>query len=620
MDTLQRSALVVLGDVDHGKSTVVGRLLADTGGLAEGKLEELERVSRKRGMPFEWSFALDALQAERDQAVTIDSTQVRVRANGRQILLIDAPGHQELLGQMISGAAQAEAALLVIDAQEGVRGQSRRHAYLAHFLGVRQVIVAINKMDLIAFDKTRFAEVERAIRADLDDLALPTASVIPVAARDGDNLAQRSARTPWYTGPTLLEATLSVRSEPSAASGPLRFPVQDIYKFDERRILVGRVESGVLREGATLLFSPAERIARVRSIEEWKGPRRTEVPAGDVAGITLDAPIFVERGDVGSLPDDAPALTSEFRAQIVWLGETPLTTGRSLTMKTGTAETLITVEAVESAFDLEALRPIDRTEVRRGEAACVRCRSGALVAIDEYSRVPRTGRAVLVDGHITVGAGLLDLTGCRAVHRWRSGTVANVEHVEHEVSAEARAERSGHRGGVIWLTGLSGAGKSTIAMRAERRLFQKGYRVYVLDGDNLRRGINSDLGFSAEDRRENIRRAGEIAALFADAGVVVLAAFISPDANDRAAARRAASAQFHEVFVRASLAACERRDPRGLYRRARAGEIREFTGVSAPYEPPTTPEVEIDTERLSLDEAVEHLVMYIEQHLRIERA
>jgi bifunctional enzyme CysN/CysC len=243
-----------------------------------------------------------------------------------------------------------------------------------------------------------------------------------------------------------------------------------------------------------------------------------------------------------------------------------------------------------------------------------------LIPIDEYSLVPRMGRGVLVDDFVTVGAGLLDLTGCRAVHRWHSATLADVGNVEHEVSAEARAQRYGHRGGVIWLTGLSGAGKSTIAMGTERRLFQKGYRAYVLDGDNLRRGINSDLGFSAEDRRENIRRAGEIAALFADAGIIVLAAFISPDANDRAVARRAAGTGFHEVFVRASLAACEQRDPRGLYRRARSGEIREFTGISAPYEPPTAPEVEIDTERLSIDEAVEHLVAYVEEHFRIERA
>jgi bifunctional enzyme CysN/CysC len=281
---------------------------------------------------------------------------------------------------------------------------------------------------------------------------------------------------------------------------------------------------------------------------------------------------------------------------------------------------LITVEAVERGFDLETLRPIDRTQVRRGEAAYIRCRSRALIAIDQYSQVPRMGRAVFVDGNGTVGAGRLDLTGCRTLHRWRPSTLANVTNVEHEVSTEARAQQNGHRGGVIWLTGLSGSGKSTIAMGAEKRLFHKGYRVYVLDGDNLRRGINSDLGFSAADRRENIRRAGEIAALFADAGVVVLAAFISPDANDRAVARRAAGAQFHEVFVRAPLAVCERRDPRGLYRRARAGEIHEFTGVSAPYEPPTAPDVEIDTERLSIDEAVEHLVIYIEQHVRIEGA
>lgn len=616
--TSHSSALVLLGHVDHGKSTIVGRLLADTGTLPPGKIEELERVSRKRGMPLEWSFALDALQAERDQAITIDSTQVRLRAGDRQILLIDAPGHQELLGQMISGAAQAEAALLVIDAADGVKGQSRRHAYLASFLGVRRVIVAVNKMDLVGFERARFEALDRAIRADLERLGLCASAVVPVAARDGDNLARSSDRTPWYTGPTLLDAMLAVPPEQPAAAGPLRFPVQDVYKFDERRIVVGRVESGVLREGDTLLFSPAERIARVKSIEQWNGPARTAVPAGDVAGITLDAPIFVERGDVASLLEDAPALTNEFRAHIVWLGQEPLAAGRSLILKAGTAETTAVVEAVERGFDLEELQPVERSEVRKGEAAWVRCRSRAVLALDAYAAVPRMGRCVLMDGFLTVGAGLIDLAGCRVLHRKRSAEVSHVSNIAHEVTPEVRARRYGHRGGVIWLTGLSGAGKSTIAMRAEARLFQKGYRAYVLDGDNLRRGINADLGFSADDRRENIRRAGEIAALFADAGLVVLAAFISPYANDRAAARRAAGERFHEVFIRASLAACEERDPRGLYRRARAGEISDFTGVSAPYEPPTAAELEIDTERLTIDEAVEQLVAYIERELRLE--
>ncbi|MGH9349529.1 MAG: adenylyl-sulfate kinase [Vicinamibacterales bacterium] len=610
------SALVLLGHVDHGKSTIVGRLLADTGTLPEGKVEELERISRKRGMPLEWSFALDALQVERDQAITIDSTQVRLRAGGCEILLIDAPGHQELLGQMISGAAQAEAALLVVDASEGVRGQSRRHAYLARFLGVRHVIVAVNKMDLVGFDAGRFLEVERAVREGLEQLELVPTAIVPVAAREGDNLCRASARMPWYEGPTLLDAMLRVGPSSRAASGPLRFPVQDVYKFDERRIIVGRVESGVLRAGDTVVFSPADRIARVRSIEGWNGPPLTEAPAGDVAGITLDAPIFVERGDVASGIEDAPALTTEFRAHVVWLGRTPLTAGTMLTAKVATAETAVTVEAVEGGFDLEALTPLDRTEIRRGEAGWVRFRSRALLALDPYSSVAATGRCVLVDGFVTAGAGLLDLEGCRAVQRRHSSVVANLTNVDHEVSADLRARRYGHRGGVIWLTGLSGAGKSTVAMRAERRLLQKGYCVYVLDGDNLRRGMNADLGFSAEARRENIRRAGEIAALFADAGLIVIAAFISPYADDRAMARRAAGAHFHEVFVRASLAACEERDPRGLYRRARAGEIAEFTGVSAPYEPPPAPELEIDTERLSIDEAVERLVRYVEEHLQ----
>jgi bifunctional enzyme CysN/CysC len=616
---VRTSALVLLGHVDHGKSTIVGRLLAETGTLPEGKLEELERVSRKRGMAFEWSFALDALQAERDQAITIDSTQVHLRVPGRELLLIDAPGHHELLGQMLSGAAQAEAALLVIDALEGVQGQSRRHAYLAQFLGVRRVIVAVNKMDLVGFDRARFADIADGIARDLEQMSLTAHAIVPVAARDGDNLTTRSVRTPWYEGPTLLEAMSAVPTETPAVAGPLRFIVQDVYKFDERRIIAGRVESGAMQVGDTLLFSPSDRVARLRSIETWPVAGRTAARAGDVVGITLDSPVFVERGDIASHLTAVPALTSELRVHVVWLAPEPLRPQAVVALRAGTAETTATVEAIERGFDLQTLTPVARDDVHPGEAAWIRCRTHALLAVDSYANVPRVGRCVLSDGAITVGAGLIDLTGCNTLRRRHATEIENLTGVDHEVSADVRARRYGHRGGVIWLTGLSGAGKSTVAMRTERRLFQKGYRVYVLDGDNLRRGLNSDLGFSSTARQENIRRAGEVAALFADAGLVVLAAFISPYANGRLLARRAAGAGFHEVYVRASLEACEERDPRGLYRRARAGEIAEFTGVSAPYEPPASPELEIDTERLTIDAAVERLVSYIEDHLRVER-
>jgi bifunctional enzyme CysN/CysC len=622
MQTFHTSDLrvVLLGNVDHGKSTIIGRLLYDTGGLPDGKLEELERTSRSRGMPLEWSFALDALQAERNQAITIDTTQTRVRYGGRQFLIIDAPGHRELLRQMLTGAAQADAAILVVDAAEGLGAQTRRHAYLASFLGLRRLIVLVNKMDLTGFCATRFAEIRDEVLSFLEQVRLQPSAIVPVSARDGDNLVTHSPRCDWYTGPCLVEALAALESPSPATEGPLRFPIQDIYKFDHRRIIVGRVESGVLRTGDTLLFSPTDRVARVRTIESWNGTPVAEVAAGSVAGITLDAPVFVERGDVASGISARPSLTADFRLQVIWFGDEPLVAGATLKARIATDEASVTVEEIERVLDPDNLTRLDREEVRQGEAAWIRVRSRELLAIDSHAALPQTGRCVLVDGHTTVGAGLVDLTGCPDLRPANAAAPRNVTCVSHLLQSDVRVLRNGHQGAVIWLTGLSGAGKSTAAMLAEDRLFRKGYQVYVLDGDNLRHGLNADLAFSAADRRENIRRAGHVAALFADAGFVVIAALISPSAADRALARSAARTGFHEVYVKADLSTCERRDPRGLYQRARAREIPEFTGVSAPYEAPVTPELELDTDTLDIEETVERLVSYIERHARVDRS
>lgn len=604
--SVDNCAVVLLGHVDHGKSTVVGRLLADTGGLPEETVRELARVSTRRGVEFEWSFALDALQAERDQAVTIDSTYARVSVEGHQVVLIDAPGHKELLTQTVSGAAQARVALLVVDASQGVTPECHRHPYLARFLGVRTLLVAANKMDLVGFARDRFDEIDRWVRSEAADLGLDVVGIVPVAARDGDNLARRSARMPWYGGPTVLEALTALPVDAARQTGPLRFTVQDVYRVDGQRIVVGRVESGVLRTGETLLFSPSGRRARVRSIERWNSPPRGELATDEVAGLTLEPSVFIERGEVASLPDESPAIAKGFRAHVLWFDPTPLETGASLSMRIGTAEAAITVQTVERGFDLDTLAPVEGGSLRGGEVAWMTGSSRTALALDTYGAIPRTGRAVLVRDSSVAGAALID-----AVH---ADAVAGVDCLcSAEVSAAARTRRNGHGGAVIWLTGLSAAGKSTIATGTERQLFDCGYSVYVLDGDRLRQRINADLGFSATDRRENVRRVGEIAALFADAGFVVLTALISPTEDARDKARCAAGGRFHEVFIDASLAACERRDPRGLYQRARGGEIREFTGVTMPYEVPSAPELVIDTERLTQDEAIATLVAYIQE-------
>jgi bifunctional enzyme CysN/CysC len=604
--------LVIAGHVDHGKSTLIGRLLHETGTLPAGKLEELQAVSARRGMPLEWSFALDAFQAERDQAVTIDVTQARLRLPERDIVIIDAPGHREFLRNMISGAAAADAALLVVDAAEGVREQTRRHAYLLHLLGIQQVAVAITKLDLVGYDAARFEAVRQAIVAYLAGLGLTPRAVVPISAREGDLLTGPSPRLAWYEGPALLEVLANFDGPPALASLPLRLPIQDVYKFDARRVLAGRIEAGILRVGDTLLFSPANQTARVVAIEAWPGPGPVEAHAGCSVAIRLDEPIFVERGDLASHPDRPPVLTNVFRATLFWLGRRPLAAGCQVKLKLATRVAPVVVEAVEAVIDTDSLARRPAGQVPRHGVAEVVLRCRELLALDEYRAVPATGRFVLVDGFETVAGGIISMRGYPDQRPALAPGSPNLTAVAHRVTGDARARRNRHTGGVLWLTGLPAAGKSTLAMAVEQALFQRGYQVYVLDGDNVRRGLNANLGFSPADRTENIRRVGEVAALFADAGLICITAFISPYRADRERARRAAGGNFHEVYVRADLATCERRDPKGLYRRARAGEIPDFTGVSAPYEEPEAPELVIDTTAESVDASVQRIVAYVE--------
>ena len=612
--------IVIVGHVDHGKSTLIGRLLYETNSLPEAKVAELRTVSEKRGMPMEWSFLLDSFQAERDQAITIDTTQIRFRTRARDYVIIDAPGHTEFLKNMVSGAAEANAAVLVVDAAEGVKEQTRRHGYLLHLLGVNQVIVAINKLDLVGYRQDRFDTVRQEVIDYLAGLNVRPSAIVPISAREGEGLAAAPPSMPWYAGVALLDALDALHPESEVGGLPLRLPVQDVYKFDERRIIAGRIETGTVRVGDRLLFSPSNKSARIRSIETWPSdaPRREIAGPGSSIGITLDEPIFVERGEVASLTEHAPMLTSVFRAHLFWLGKRPMTLGGTYTAKIGTTRTPVTVQAIERIIDTDTLAPLHADSVGRNQIAEVILRARKVVALDPYADLPKTGRVAILDGYDTAGGGLISMDGYpdqRAQFTVRS---TNIFEVDHRVSTAARAARHGHRGGVLWFTGLSGAGKSTVAMAVEQDLFRRGYHTYVLDGDNIRKGLNANLGFSPEDRAENIRRVGEVAALFADAGFVVITAFISPYRSDRERARMAAGERFHEVFVNADLATCEKRDPKGLYRRARAGEIQEFTGISAPYEIPEQPELIVDTGRGSVDACVEQVVDYVMRNFGIE--
>jgi bifunctional enzyme CysN/CysC len=609
--------IVIVGHVDHGKSTLVGRIFHDTGSLPEGKLETIKAVCERRGMPFEWAFLMDALQAERDQGITIDTSQIWFKSAKRDYVIIDAPGHKEFLKNMITGAAASDAAVLVIDVHEGVKEQSRRHGYLLHLLGVRQVAVVCNKMDLVGFDEARFRAVEREYAQYLASIGVTPTYIIPASARDGDSIASRSAAMPWYQGPTVIEALDRFQPTSAPTEQALRFPIQDVYKFDDRRILAGRIESGVLRVGDRLLFSPSNQTARVASIEAWNAAVPMEAKAGQSVGVTLDDQLFVERGEMASHEDDAPIETDVFRAQLFWLGRDPLKVGARYKCKLATAEFPVTVQSIERVINTTDLSRRDAVEVERNEVAEVVLRARKLVALDEFRSHTRTGRFVLIDKYDAAGGGIISIEGYADQRELVTVRSTNIVKVAHGITGEARARRNGHKGGVLWFTGLSGAGKSTLAVELERRLFAKGYHVYVLDGDNVRSGLNANLGFSPEDRAENIRRVGEVAALFADAGMIVISSFISPYRSDRDRARRAAKDSFHEIYVKADLATCERRDPKGLYRRARAGEISEFTGISSPYEAPDTPELEVDTAAADVEGCIERLMEYVRRTIAI---
>lgn len=610
--------IVVVGHVDHGKSTLIGRLLHDTGSLPDGKVEELRQISERRGMPLEWSFVLDSFQAERDQAVTIDTTRIWLRTPGRDTVIIDAPGHREFLKNMISGASDADAAVLVVAAVEGMQEQTRRHAFLLKLLGFSQIAVVINKIDLLEDAVEGFESIRREVQDYLHSLGLAASAIIPISAYRGDNLVERSGATRWYSGPTLMEALNFFKSSKSPVDRPLLIQIQDVYKFDDRRIVAGRVLSGVVRNGDRLLFSPGDRSACVARIESFGcSSPPSSAKAGESVGVVLDEQIFVERGQVASLTDSAPLLSDVFRAQVFWLGNEPMRTGANYRIKLGTATAIATVKAIESVIDLDTLDVRSRETVEQNDLANVVIRTNIQLPFAGDRFDPSLGRFVMLDGFEVVGGGLANLDGFPDQRRTDLGRASNVKPVESLVTRAEREARAGHRGVVIWLTGLSGAGKSTLAQGADRILFSRGLNSFVLDGDNLRRGLNSDLGFAPEDRAENIRRVGEVAALLASAGTIVISAFISPYREDRARARAAATGSFHEIYVQASIDTCEKRDSKGLYGKARKGEIRDFTGVSAPYDVPAMPDLTINTDACDVSSSIDQLVSYI---VRVSRA
>jgi bifunctional enzyme CysN/CysC len=594
--------LVVVGHVDHGKSTLIGRLLFDTHSVPDGKAERIEAACKAEGMEFEYAFLLDALLEEQAQNITMDTTRVPFRTAKRAFTIIDAPGHKEFLKNMITGAASAEAAILLVDAQEGLREQTRRHCYLLSLLGLRQIVVAVNKMDLVGYKP----EVFNAIHAELGDflakLGVEPAHFVPISAKHGEGLLKHSERMTWYNGPTLVEALEHFRGAPTASGGPLRLSVQDVYRFDARRIIAGQIESGTVSVGDAIEFVPGGKRSKVKSIETWPEPAvpvTGPIESGAEVAITLEDELFVERGQIGSAIDDKPYEARTFTARVFWIHDTPLRSGELIPIKLGTQQAEARVLGIQRTLDAVTLETGTGTtgEVKVHEVAEIRLRVRKPIGFDVGGKIPALGRFVLMRGRRIGGGGVIDSVVEEPAETRGAGPIS-------------RSSILGHRGCIVWMTGLSGSGKSTLAQALEQRLLNSGVLSAILDGDVLRTGLSKNLGFTADDRSENLRRATELAIHLADAGVVVIAALISPFRADRAMAAERAKERgvpFAEVFINAPLAECERRDPKELYKRARAGKIPQFTGIDSPYEAPLAPDLELRTDKQTVSESIEQL-------------
>ena len=518
--------LVIVGHVDHGKSTLVGRLMSDTDSLPSGKLDFVKDICKRQGKEFEYAFLLDALEEEQEQGITIDTSQIFFNTKKRRYVIIDAPGHKEFLKNMVTGAANAESALLLIDAHEGIQEQSRRHGYILKLLGLTQVAVVINKMDLVNYDPKIYNKIKSDYTKFLGSMGIEAREFIPVSAKLGVNIAKTSDKVPWYKGPSILQMLDQFTEKKIPNHLPFRFPVQDVYKFDERRIISGRVESGKVNVGDQLVFSPSNKVGVIKSIEAWsveKQPKKAE--ASESVGFTLGEQIFVERGDVASLKSELPIVSTTFDVNVFWMGQRNLEKGRIYTLKLTTQEVPCEVVEFKKVTDASTLETLKGQEyLEKNDVAEVTLRTSTPVVFDLFGSIPTTGRFVLVDGYDVCGGGIITTYTPNKTDRLRDEVRHRDFHwLKSDIKLEERAYRNGHQSTLILIVGSSGVGKAKLAKYLERKLFELNYQSYLLDGRNVALGVSADIGLQQKKQEgEVLRRFGEVAKLFLDAGHVVI--------------------------------------------------------------------------------------------------
>ena len=593
------------GSVDDGKSTLIGRLLYDSKLIFEDTLVTLERDSKRHGTAGEdidFALLVDGLEAERQQGITIDVAYRFFTTKKRSFIVADTPGHEQYTRNMATGASNCDLAIILIDARKGVLTQTKRHSYICSLLGVKHVIVAVNKIDLMNYDEDVFDRIVADYRAFAEPLGFTTLVPIPISARFGDNVTTRSERMPWYPGPTLIAHLEDIDVEGDAVAKPFRFPVQWVNRPDlDFRGFSGTVVGGSIKPGDRIVVAASGRQSTVERIVTYDGDLgRAE--AGDAVTLTLADEIDIARGDLLVQPDARPEVADQFAAHLIWMAEEPLLPGRQYLMRIGTQYVPTKVTVLKHKIDVDTLEHLAGRTLALNEIGLCNFSSTIPVAFDPYEDNRDTGAFILIDRYTnaTVGAGMISFGLRRA---------SNIHRHAALISRPERETLNGHKPAVLWFTGLSGSGKSTIANLVERQLYDLGVRTFLLDGDNVRHGLNRDLGFADADRVENVRRVGEVAKLFVEAGLVVICSFISPFKAERRMVRELLPTDdFIEVFVDTPLDDCMERDPKGLYAKALKGEIANFTGVTSPYEAPEAAELVLPTRELSPPQAADRVV------------